>query len=550
MDKHKMRKNGTPGWKRSGAPSNQGNHQKVRYGGFTLEGFGKNAIADMRRAGHIGAITYGMMKQTEHSIGIREVLEKKLLGWLFGDAPQPPTTPTDAPDTSDPARPVEEKSWDEAFHETHRMPALYKLPYHLAAILGIFPKGYAEAMLLHVLALFGALCFSRIRAKYLDGKMHAPNIQVVIEAPSGIGKGKFKDVFDRLFSRVIADDNVKYAADSGRDIIQIVSIKTTQAQFFKFTAANKGVHMYLFHPEISHAAQILKQKSGLTYEHLRCAFDNDEVENNSMAKNIQQGRFRTFLNYTLTGTPDTVDRFIAGEEVDGTAQRICWAAVPESCVVDEKETEYPEEDEMANLQDQIDKWRKTYCYYDKAGLEVPCKETVVDLDYVKEALKDWSREQKKLADEQSYPARDAAIRREAAIAFHLAMVLHMLYGQPGEGDAERQDVIDFTLYLADYCMERYLHRFGQKMNQTILRNRQKEQVVSPGAVGPSPVPQKLSPKELYDIYHQTNPKTGKPWSYRDLAEAYPGNGSNVTIMADVKKYAAENGLKVRGKAPK
>ena len=134
----------------------------------------------------------------------------------------------------------------------------------------------------------------------------------------------------------------------------------------------------------------------------------------------------------------------------------------------------------------------------------------------------------------------------------------MLYDQPTAEDVDdRQNVVAFTLYLADYCMERYLYRFGKKMNAEINRNRQMEQVsvtddgriVAGGSTATSSTDM-LTPKQLYELYHQNNPSTGKPWSYWELSKAYPGNGTDVTIMTKVNNYAADKGLLVRGKSPK
>ncbi len=557
MGKNYRRNNGAPSRKGNGV-SSQPKRFKVKYGSFTLEGTGNNAASEMQRAGIVASSTYGMLKQTDQSHEIGSMIGKMLFGEIFGGNGRSPITENSGdgndnqPGYDNGNKPGEMKGWIDTFHQSHPMPSLQKLPYELGSIISSFPIGYAVAMLLHVLAMFGAICFSRIRAKYLDGKLHSPSIQVVIEALSGAGKGKFKDLFDILFSRVKEDDDVKYAADDGRGIIQIVGITISAAKFFQATAANNGVHMYMFHPEISHVADKLKKSGGLSYEHLRCAFDNDEVEYNTMTKNNRHGRFRVYLNYTFTGTPTSVDRFIAGEEVDGTAQRICWSAIPENDNLEENEPDYPEGEELEYIQDRIDEWRRNYCYNNEIGNDTPCPETIIDLEYVKKALAGWICKQGELADEENNPARKAAARREAAIAFHLAMVLHMLYDQPQEeSEGARQNVVDFTLYLADYCMERYLHRFGKIMNQHIRQNREKEQVNTTGGNSGSETQDRmLSPKELYDLYHQNVPGTNKLWSYMMLSKAFPGNGTDVTIMAKVNNYAADNDLLVRGKPPK
>ena len=80
--------------------------------------------------------------------------------------------------------------WNEYF--THPMP---ELPPFLEKIMHIVPDGYEQAMLLHLLSMLGALCFSKIRAKYLDNDIHAPNIQVIVEGAWGSGKAKFEKLY-------------------------------------------------------------------------------------------------------------------------------------------------------------------------------------------------------------------------------------------------------------------------------------------------------------------------------------------------------------------
>lgn len=66
----------------------------------------------------------------------------------------------------------------------------------LKPFLDACPVERRPALLFTLLAAFGGLCFSKVRSKYLDGKMHAPNILVICEAESGAGKGDLKKVFD------------------------------------------------------------------------------------------------------------------------------------------------------------------------------------------------------------------------------------------------------------------------------------------------------------------------------------------------------------------
>ena len=103
--------------------------------------------------------------------------------------------------------PEVQPSWLENFQKKFKMPALRGILDTL--INGVCPIGYEPAMLIHLLSMFGALCFSKVRAKYLDGILHAPNLQLIIEGGWGTGKGKFETIHKLLFARIIATDAEK-----------------------------------------------------------------------------------------------------------------------------------------------------------------------------------------------------------------------------------------------------------------------------------------------------------------------------------------------------
>ena len=53
----------------------------------------------------------------------------------------------------------------------------------------------------------------------------------------------------------------------------------------------------------------------------------------------------------------------------------------------------------------------------------------------------------------------------------------MLWGQPTETEVEqRKAVTDLAIYVADYCIERFIHKFGAKHNLQREANRSAEYV--------------------------------------------------------------------------
>lgn len=77
--------------------------------------------------------------------------------------------------------------WLQWSNREYPMPCYSAIP-HISTILDGCPEGFRPAMLFHLLGGYGALAFSNVRARYLDGRYHSPSLQVVIEGEQGSGK--------------------------------------------------------------------------------------------------------------------------------------------------------------------------------------------------------------------------------------------------------------------------------------------------------------------------------------------------------------------------
>lgn len=364
------------------------------------------------------------------------------------------------------------KPWGERFQD--EFGALPELPPMLQFVVERSPAGYEVAMTVTLLCAFAALCFSKVRAKYLDGKVHAPNLQVLVEGNWGSGKEKFMTALNALFKRLFDRDKEKYSSEDEGKIIQWAGISATESKFIDILANNGEVHVLMVSSEILAAINNMRRQNGLTAEYYRKAFDNGEVYRANKSKNIQ-GLFRVFMNCILLGTLGDTVKFFSKELEGGTTSRICLLAIPDSgryleaLIIEDGEV-------LERYRDQIDVWNRVYCYDhdESSGYDIPAEEHFIELDYVNDAIKTW------IDDDQWYKAngdpsdpRVNARGRMGAIAFHCAMVIHMLYGCPEAEMAQtRRKVVDLTVYLANYCMERFLHKFGdiQKV-QRELNNR-------------------------------------------------------------------------------
>lgn len=348
-----------------------------------------------------------------------------------------------------------------------QMPDCSAIPF-LDTLMEGCPKDYEDATLLSLLPSLGALSFSKVRASYLDGKMHSPSLQTIIEGAHGAGKGKIQHIYEVLFSRIIESDAAKLRlGKEACPIIQTAGINITASRYFDIIAANKGVHTYAMETEIQTVTDRFKKKGGLGPDYLRKALYNEPIYQNSKTSGAATGSFPVFFNYTFTGTPKAVAKLITPDEVEGgTAARICFSAIPEigknipSLLL-------PEGDELEAMRDQIDVWHENYCFHTINGSDIPCNETIIDLSYINDALKTWLGKQYDLAQSEGCDTRNAERARMATIAFHAAIVLHMLAGNPGPKEKQkRRTVKKLTLYVADICMERYLQKFTTMGDQT------------------------------------------------------------------------------------
>lgn len=120
---------------------------------------------------------------------------------------------------------------------------------------------------------------------------------------------------------------------------------------------------------------------------------------------------------------------------------------------------------------------KNSAFTQTEGEDVAAPEHFIDLAYVNDSLKKWLDRQEK----KNEPARNAVARRYGEMAFHCAIVLHMLWGEPEEGNANREKVVKLTLYLADYLIERFLKKFSDELNESIQKTRNAESVQAPNS---------------------------------------------------------------------
>ncbi len=389
------------------------------------------------------------------------------------------------------------KGWIDSFRAKYPRPDYSSIPF-LASVLDGCPDDYKDAMMLSFLTECGALCFSKVRAKYLDGPMHSPSLQTIVEGVHGSGKGKFLQMHNTIFERIIKTDAARMPYQkSGLYIIQTAGINISQSMFYNVVAHNQDVHIYAIETETSIVERVFKKPNGLGPDYLRLAFHNEPIYQNNNRGVC--GSYKVCFNYTFTGTPNSISSLIDEKEVEGgTASRICFTLIPESGRKIPS-VKFPEGDELEAMKDQIDAWREQYCFKSDYEGDQACPETVINLDYICEALQKWLDEQFDMGMEEGNDVRKGDRARMATIAFHCAIVLHMLAGNPQPNDRKlRKTVMDLTIYIANYCMERYLSKFTDFGLQVQANEASTDETDSTEA---APEHRRLTQEEIEEWYY-------------------------------------------------
>ena len=433
------------------------------------------------------------------------------------------------------------KEWIDCFHANFPMPDYSSIKF-VASILDGCPDDYKDAMMMSLLSEFGSLCFSKVRALYLDNRLHSPSIQVIVEGEQGSGKGKILHLYECLFGRVIDSDREKLRLQVASDkIIQTAGINISQAKFYEVVANNQGVHSLAVESEITTVENAFKKSNGLSFDFLRKAFHNEPIYLNNKAKGTVHGSFPVFLNYIFTGTPKAIGSLINAKEVEGgTASRICFAVIPEVELM-APFVDFPSGSELNDMQDQIDSWRQKYCFQTVAGKDVACQEHEVYIDYICDALQDWLNKQYQLYKKDGVQERNDVRMRMATIASHCAIVLHMLAGEPKPNDRKlRKTVKELTIYIANYCMERYLTKFTDYGLQVQVYEATTDNSDSTAA---APVRRKLTQEEIDEWYYLrgTLDENGKIIGYGTIGKKLGVDKYSVKNSFD--RYKKKMGLK-------
>ena len=157
-------------------------------------------------------------------------------------------------------------------------------------------------------------------------------------------------------------------------------------------------------------------------------------------------------------------------------------------------------------------------------------------------MKKWLDEQFDLSEHEKNRARGDARTRMATIAFHAAMVIAMMYGNPSAKEhAKRKAVVELTIYVANHCMERFLYKFGAIQNKQKAEAMEAEKVKAETFNAASTLDKDEITDEVVAEWYRLNNLEGEDrLGYKKIAKEY--NIPLDTVKSRLRQYKKKNSI--------
>ena len=356
---------------------------------------------------------------------------------------------------------------------TDRMPSLPPLlrEWHNAT-----PDDFRTAVTLCQLPILGALG-SRLRARYLDGRLHSPSFQVSLEAPQASGKSFLVRLVDyELRQMVQADEearrqerefqeimqkiratNTKIKKDDlpdrPRGIIRYVPATMSITMLLKRMEGAQGLHLFALAEEIDTVTRAFKRGFSNFSEALRVSFDNGVYGQDYASENSWSGNVALYYNCLFSGTPKAMRRFYPDVE-DGLVSRVLFVTLPDQ--FGKPMPVWREFSERERLRCDIALARLNEISL-QGGKVQP--EHVMKMPWLNEALAEWLKSQQLEAVREQDRTRDIFCRRSAVVGFRAGMLAYFLWGEKST-PAIRKNTADFAVWVANSMLNQHLLRFS------------------------------------------------------------------------------------------
>lgn len=388
---------------------------------------------------------------------------------------------------------IDDDETDDIITDTSELPPM---PPVIRQFVEVAPDDFKAAVALCQLPILGALG-SKLRAEYLDGKVHSPSFMVSLEAPQASGKSFMSDLVENELAQMLEHDeaerekereydervkelkllNVKVNKSNKDEIlssrpktlIRFVPPTMSITKLFMRMRDAKGLHLFAFAPEADTVTKAFKRGFSSFSDLLRLGFENALAGQDYASENSFSGNVRIYYNMLISGTPKAMRRFYPDVE-DGLVSRVCFVTLP-----DQFGKPMPNWREMKSEQKRIvDIGLVRLNEVTLEGDDV-MPDHVMKLGWLNKMMKQWLVQQQQKAVKDNDRTRDIFCRRSAVVGFRAGMLAWFLYGEKNTPPI-RRNVMLWSVWVANSMLNQHLLRF--QINDTSSNTNKWEDVFS------------------------------------------------------------------------
>ena len=360
------------------------------------------------------------------------------------------------------------------------IPPMPSLPPIFREFTDVAPNDFKRAVTLCQLPILGALG-SRLRAKYLDGKMHSPSFQVSLEAPQASGKSFMTRLVEYELGQMLEHDeaerekereydykvremkllNIKVTKENKDDVIgarpktliRYVPATMSITKLLMRMDAAQGLHLFAFSEEIDTVTKAFKRGFSSYSDLLRVAFDNGLYGQDYASENSFSGIIPIYYNFLTSGTPKAMRRFYPDVE-DGLVSRVCFVTLPDQFGKPMPVWREFNKDQKANVDVALVRLNEITIQGDSVQPEHELK-----LNFLNKALEQWILKQQAISVKHEDRTRDVFCRRSAVVGFRAGMLAYFLWGEKNTPTI-RRNTCEFAIWVATCMLYQHMLRFN------------------------------------------------------------------------------------------